>query len=204
VPQPNENWITQPAILCGETVDLVALQKEHFPDLISLAGDPRIWEFYSYNGANPAKMEEVLDNALGDRLRGTQFPFVIIHKGDNKIAGSTRFTEIQPAHRKLEIGMTWLHPDYWATKTNVECKLLLLTHAFEQMEAVRVQLKTAENNERSRKAIEKIGGKYEGLLRNEMLREDGSKRNSLYFSIIDTEWGELKPHLQELYQSKKR
>ena len=95
---------------------------------------------------------------------------------------------IEPVHKKLEIGWTWLHPEYWASEINLECKLLLMTFCFEEWNAVRVQLKTDENNIRSRKAIEKIGGQFEGVLRNDMIRDNGTNRNSVYFSILDTEW----------------
>ena len=105
-------------------------------------------------------------------------------------------------HKKLEIGSTWLHPDYWATAINPECKLLLLTYCFEVLQAVRVQLKTDEKNMRSRKAIEKIGGQFEGILRNDMIRDNYTKRNSAYFSIIDDEWKDKKARLIELHNLK--
>jgi RimJ/RimL family protein N-acetyltransferase len=110
--------------------------------------------------------------------------------------------DIQQQHKKLEIGSTWLHPTYWATVVNLECKLLLLTHCFEVLEASRVQLKTDENNIRSRKAIEKIGGQFEGILRSDMLRDNNTKRNSAYYSIIAEEWPVIKIKLTDLYNAK--
>ena len=110
--------------------------------------------------------------------------------------------DIFPKHKKLEIGSTWLHPGYWATEINLECKLLLLTYCFEELKAVRVQLKTDENNIRSRKAIEKIGGQFEGVLRNEIIRDNGTKRNSAIYSIIDEEWTAKKERLIELFTKK--
>ena len=124
---------------------------------------------------------------MNEKEKETQFPFVIYHKVHKKIIGATRFLDIQAQHKKLEIGWTWLHPNYWGTTVNLECKLLLLTYCFEKLNAIRVQFKTDENNIRSRKAIEKIGGKFEGILRNDMLRDNGTKRNSAYYSIIDSE-----------------
>ncbi len=109
--------------------------------------------------------------------------------------------DIQPNHKKLEIGWTWLHPDYWGTEVNLECKLLLLTYCFEELKTYRVQFKTDENNIRSRKAIEKIGGKFEGILRHDMIRDNGTKRNSAYFSIIDSEWGDVKRALVKKSES---
>ena len=98
-----------------------------------------------------------------ERGNGTQFPFIIFHKLENRIIGSTRFLDIQEKHLKLEIGWTWLDPNYWGTAINLECKLLLLTFCFETLKTTRVQFKTDENNLRSRKAIEKIGGQFEGI-----------------------------------------
>ena len=110
--------------------------------------------------------------------------------------------DIQPKHKKLEIGTTWLHPDYWGTAVNLECKLLLLTYCFESLATVRVHLKTDEKNLRSRKAIEEIGGQFEGILRNDMLRDNNTRRNSAYYSITDVEWPDKKIKLTELYYSK--
>ena len=140
---------------------------------------------------------------MAERKKGNQFPFVIFHKHNKKLIGSTRFLDIQPKHKKLEIGSTWLHLDYWATEVNLECKLLLLTYCFENLQTIRVQLKTDENNIRSRKAIEKIGGQFEGILRNDMIRANNTIRNSAYYSILINEWNEKKLKLAELIQRKK-
>ena len=197
------NWINYPTTLTGETVDLVSLHETHFAALELLAKDKRIWEFYPYDASDANTFLENFTTALLEREKGIQFPFVIFHKQENKIIGSTRFLDIQPKHKKLEIGATWLHPDYWATEVNLECKLLLLTYCFEKLGTLRVQLKTDEKNMRSRKAIEKIGGQFEGILRNDMLRENNTKRNSAYYSIIDEEWNAKKVNLEDLYRMKR-
>jgi len=184
-------------ILKGNTVELLPLQKSHFAELEILASDKRIWEFYTLDGSQPPRFREAFDIALLEMERGTQFPFVIFHKESNKLIGSTRFLDIQLYNRKLEIGWTWLHPDYWATVVNPECKLLMLTHCFEELDLVRVQFKTDENNLRSRNAIEKVGGQFEGVLRNDMIRDNGTKRNSAYYSIIDSEWPVVKMKLKK-------
>jgi len=196
------NWITYPLTLSGQTVDLLSLNEEHFPVLESLAKDKRIWEFYAFDGSDPNTFANILSSAISEREKGSQFPFVIFHKYENKIIGSTRFLDLQPIHKKLEIGSTWLHPDYWGSTINLECKLLLLTYCFETLHALRVQLKTDENNIRSRKAIEKIGGQFEGILRNDMLRDNNTRRNSAYYSIIEEEWEEKKLNLSALYNRK--
>ena len=190
-------------VLRGGSVDLIPLKKEHFPELIKLSKDKRIWEFYVLDGTDEKRFLETLHGAFTESEKGNQFSFVIYHKAGKKIIGSTRFMDIQPAHKKLEIGWTWLHPDFWGTEINYECKLLLLTFCFENLKTLRVQLKTDANNLRSRKAIEKIGGKFEGILRNDMLRDNGTIRNSAYYSILDTEWSALKPKLEMMCENRR-
>ncbi len=198
-----DNWVKYPTTLLGQTVDLMPLEKEHLEALETLAKDKRIWEFYAYDGSDTDVFSNIFNSALNEREKGNQMPFTIFFKPENKIIGSTRFLDIQPKHKKLEIGSTWLHPDYWATAVNLECKLLLLTHCFENLKTLRVQLKTDENNTRSRKAIEKIGGQFEGILRNDILRDNNTHRNSAYYSIINTEWAAVKPNLTDFYKNKK-
>jgi RimJ/RimL family protein N-acetyltransferase len=197
------NWITYPTILEGETVKLISLDESHLSELEALAKDKRIWEFYPYDGSDTSRFLTIYKTAILERKKSIQFPFVIFHKTDNKIIGSTRYLDIQQQHKKLEIGATWLHPNYWATAVNLECKLLLLTHCFEELKTVRVQLKTDEKNLRSRKAIEKIGGQFEGILRNEMIRDNNTKRNSAFYSIIEEEWAVKKQKLAKLLNEKK-
>lgn len=196
------NWIKDGTYLSGKIVDLLPLQEEHFDELIALAAEQRIWEFIPVDCSTPEKYREVLKMALVEREKGTQYPFVIMHKPTGAIAGSTRLMDIQPAHKKLEIGWTWLHPNHWATATNPECKLLLLQFCFEELGAFRVQLKTDERNIRSRTAIGKIGAQFEGILRKDMLRPDGTHRNSAYFSIIDSEWPDAKNKIEQLISSR--
>lgn len=198
------NWIKNSTHLKGEMVDLIPLNQTHFKELEFLAKDKRIWEFYPLDGSHSETLLTSLAAALIDRDIGSQLPFVIFHKTENTIIGSTRYMDIQPKHRKLEIGWTWLHPDYWASEVNLECKLLLLTHSFETVLASRVQLKTDENNLRSRKAIQKIGGRFEGILRNDMIRDNNTKRNSAYYSIIEEEWPEAKQKLVFLLDRKRK
>jgi RimJ/RimL family protein N-acetyltransferase len=197
-----DHWINDLISLAGETVTLIPLNKDHLPELSILAKDNRIWEYYAFDGSDSKIFMNVYTAALNEKEKGNQFPFVIFHNVDNKIIGSTRCLDIQRLHKKLEIGATWLHPGYWATAVNIECKLLLLTYCFEELGAVRVQLKTDENNIRSRKAIEKIGGRFEGIFRNDMIRDNNTRRNSAYYSIIEEEWPVQKIKLTNLYQAK--
>ena len=196
------NSIPYPTKLTGKTVTLISLDRAHFPKLIELAQDKRIWEHYIYDGSDPETLRSVLEFGITEREKGNQFPFVIQHNASGELIGSTRFLDIQPKHKKLEIGTTWVIPSYWGTAVNLECKLLLLTFCFETLGTLRVQFKTDENNIRSRKAIEKIGGRFEGILRNDMVRANGTVRSSACFSIIDKEWSETKAMLNELVVNK--
>lgn len=179
----NEPWIPHPTILQGETVDLIPLEKENFEELYQAASDKRLWEFIPSDGSGREKFYEMYNFALAEREKGNHYPFIIYHKGIRKMIGSTRLFDIFQKDKKLEIGWTWLTADYWGTTINFECKLLLLTFCFEVLKANRVQIKTDERNLRSRKAIEKIGGHFEGIFRKDKIRDNGVIRNTAYYSI---------------------
>lgn len=196
--QNNPYWIAHPQLLTRNNVTLAPLEEMHFDELTELAADKHIWQHYIFDASNEKNFRKSLNDALTARDKETQYPWVIVHKSTGKIIGSTRLMDIVPEHRKLEIGWTWLLPEFWGTGINEECKMLILSYCFEVLHAVRVLLKTDENNMRSRKAIEKIGGKFEGILRNDMIRENGTHRNSAYYSIIDAEWKETKSRIEKL------
>ena len=191
------NWLPEHIELAGEKVILRTLEGSDFEELLILSAEKSIWTHYAIDGADNSRMQLALEEALVAKESGHEFPFVIESRTDKKLIGSTRFLDVQAVHRKLEIGWTWMHPDYWGTGLNIECKLLLLSYCFEQLNTSRVQLKTDELNIRSRKAILKIGARFEGILRNDMLRENNTLRNSAYYSIIQSEWPETKVHLQQ-------
>lgn len=166
--------------------------------MLSIASaNEQIWTHLPVYGANRDLLLPELKSALSKRSTGEQYPFVIIDGLNNKIIGSTRFLNIFAEHGKLEIGWTWYDPAYWGTGYNIECKYLLLTYCFETLNCIRVQLQASEKNERSRAAIQKIGGKFEGVLRNDRVRPDGTLRNTAVFSIIDSEWPEVKKMLED-------
>ncbi len=189
------NWIYHPIILEGDKVMLVPLEHKHFPDLIAIAKDKRIWEHISIDGSDSDRMERHLKSAILKRGTGEQYPFTVIDKLTKKIIGSTFLHNIFPEHRKLEIGWTWYAPEYWRTGYNRECKLLLLRYCFETLKAVRVQLQTDATNMRSRTAIEGIGAIFEGIMRKERIRANGVFRNTVMYSIIDDEWDKVKSML---------
>jgi len=189
-------WIEHPTILTGQIVDLLPLEEKHFDELFAAASDKRIWEFYTGDWSVQERFIKIYTDTLALREKGKEYPFVVFHKPTQKIIGSTRLLDIVPYDKRLEIGGTWLMPQYWGTAVNFDCKLALLTFCFETLKAKRVQLKTQHNNLRSWKAIEKIGGVYEGIIRQHMLKDDGTYRSSAYFSILDDEWEAAKAKLQ--------
>ena len=198
----SKNWIPHPTILQGQLVDLIPLEENHFDELHLAASDKRIWEFYVGDWSVKETFWKIYCESIAEREKGTEYPFVIYHKPDQKIIGSTRLLDIFQYSKRLEIGGTWLMPEYWATAINFDCKLALLRFCFESLDANRVQLKTQHDNLRSRKAIEKIGGVYEGIIRQHMLKDDGSFRSSAYFSILKEEWPAVKINLYEKYLDK--
>ncbi len=191
------NWIQHPVILEGERVKLVPLDAAHFAALAKIALNPEIWEFISVKSDTEEKALNFLRSAVLKRPTGEQYPFAVIDKVTDRVIGHTMFHNIYAGHRKLEIGWTWYHPAYWRTGYNRECKLLLFTYAFETLKAIRVQLQTDELNLRSRTAIEGIGGKFEGIIRNDRIRDTGTFRNTAMYSVIESEWPEVKQMLTE-------
>lgn len=185
----NATWIKHPIILDDEFVRLEPLQSQHFPTLEKIGCQyPEIWNYLPCNGSDLNELRVALQEALLKRLSGEHYPFVIIEKATNEIVGSTRFIDIQPQHRKLEIGWTWMSPKVWGTKINASCKFLLLEYCFEELQTIRVQIKTREKNIRSRKAIEKLGAKLEGILRNDRITHHGTISNTYIYSILPEEW----------------
>ena len=191
------SWIKHPTILQGKNVDLLPLEEKHFLDLLEIGKQEKIWEFYSVNYGSPDTMLTQLKSSLLKRATDEQYVFVVFHKRDNRIVGCTSFLNIFPQYRKLEIGWTWYSPEYWNTGLNTECKYLLMKYCFETLKTIRVQWQTSYHNIRSRKAIEKIGAKFEGILRNERINENGTYRSSAMYSVIESEWPDVKVNLEK-------
>ncbi|MCZ6533636.1 MAG: GNAT family protein [SAR324 cluster bacterium] len=182
--------------LTGKHARLEPLGLQHAQDLCEAGSSEDIWTYLPVpRPGNTREMESFVREALEMAATGTSVPFAIMDAQGGKAVGSTRYLDIQHAHRGLEVGWTWLGSAYQRTPINTECKLLLLQHAFEDHGAIRVQLKTDALNVRSQVAIERIGGKKEGVLRNHMIVQKGRVRDSVFFSILDTEWPEVKKNL---------
>jgi len=171
-------------VLESAQVRLEALTLDHADDLYEAGKTETIWRFMPTHG--PKSVDDVrewVQEAIEQREAGREAAFAIIHLGDNKAVGSTRYLSIEPAHRGLEIGWTWIGIHYQRTPVNTHCKYLLLEHAFETLGAIRVQLKTDSRNQQARKAIERIGARREGILRNHMIMHDGHYRDTVMYSI---------------------
>ncbi|MDM1364280.1 GNAT family N-acetyltransferase [Myroides marinus] len=194
----NNSWIPYPLVLEGNIVKLVPLEEHHLEELYKVSSDKELWRLVPTDCSDRDTFYANYRNALAARDRGGQYPFVILDKETNAIIGSTRFFEMYEADKKLEIGWTWITQGYWGTVVNLECKLLLLTYCFETLKVNRVQLKTKDDNIRSRNAIEKIGGVFEGVLRKDKIQNDGTTRNAAYYSILDNEWKIAKNKIESL------
>ncbi|MDX7996486.1 GNAT family N-acetyltransferase [Bacillus subtilis] len=186
--------------LTGELIRVVPMDKSHIQGLYEAANDENIWTHLPKTITTLRGTEAFVEEALQTKKTGTECPFVIIHRKTGKMVGTTRFLYMSSASRSLEIGWTWFHPSVWGTSVNTECKYLLLQYCFEQLKTIRVQFKTDERNIRSQKAIERLGAIKEGILRNQMIRKDGTFRNSVFYSIIDSEWPSVKQHLERRLQ----
>ncbi len=181
--------------LTGTTVELQPLQREHTAALLDAAADGELWNLKVTNVPGPDTVDTYIATALAGRDAGSVIPFTILRKSTGQVVGSTRFWKVDRVNRKLEIGHTWLAQSTQKTAINTEAKLLLLTYAFEVLDCVRVQFTTDELNEKSRAAILRLGAVQEGIVRHERIMPDGRKRNSVRFSIIDSEWPQVKAGL---------
>lgn len=187
----------KPVVLQGNWVRLEPLSEAHVPELAVAGGDEAIWEFMRYgNITTLSGMRAWVMELLDAQAQGTDLPFAVIHLARGVAIGSTRYLEIRRFHRALEIGGTWYALAYQRTAVNTECKYLLLRHAFEDLGCLRVQFKTDVRNERSQRALERIGAVKEGVLRNHMVLLDGAIRHSVYYSIIDSEWPAVRALLE--------
>jgi RimJ/RimL family protein N-acetyltransferase len=187
-----------PITLQGNTVRLEPLSVDHVAGLAAVGIDNEIWRNMPYGEMKDEEdIARWVRGVLALAEAGTDIPFAVLHLSTGKIAGATRFMEIRPAHRGLEIGGTWYGAEFRRTVVNTECKYLLLQHAFEEMKCIRVQFKTDSRNERSQRAIERLGAVKEGMLRNHMILPDGYQRHSVYYSLLDSEWPRVKVGLEE-------
>jgi len=188
----------RPVILEGDRVRLEPLAARHAAGLWEAAQDPAIWRWFPFRISSQAEAEQMIAFASAGAEKGSLLAFAQILRATGEIAGSTSYLAVEPAHLRLEIGATWLNPRHQRSGANTEAKLLLLRHAFEQLGCRRVEFKTDSQNLQSRAALARIGATEEGTFRSHMVRLDGSSRDSVYFSMIDTEWPRVRSHLERL------
>jgi len=186
----------EPITLTGTHASIEPLGREHEEALRRAAADGELWRLWYTSVAPPEKMGEYIATALDMRERLDEMPFVIREKSSGEIVGCTRYFNVDAANRRLEIGHTWYSKRVQRGPINTECKLLLLTHAFEKLQCIAVEFRTHWFNHASRAAIERLGAKQDGVLRSHQVSADGSKRDTVVFSIIDGEWPAVKRHLR--------
>src|SRR5215471_767842 len=184
-----------PIILEGQHARLAPLSLADADALIAAAADGELWKTNVTIIPDASGMKRYIQAALDGQSMGKELPFVVVRKSTNDIVGTTRFYEIFPHDRKCAIGYTWLAKSAQRTPVNTECKLLLLTHAFETWNCVRVELITDVLNQQSRAAILRLGAKQEGILRKHMILPTGRVRDSVFFSVTDDEWPDMKRRL---------
>ncbi|MFH4969341.1 GNAT family protein [Gaetbulibacter sp. M240] len=192
---PMEKWF-ETVHLEGELVALIPLEEDHKEGLLKAASDGKLWELWFTSVPSETTIDTYIHTALAQKQKGLEYPFVVIEKSSGTIIGSTRFYNLQPEHKRLEIGYTWYAKKHQRTGVNTECKLLLLQFAFETLKCIAVQFMTDSHNERSRAAIARIGAKQDGILRHHRINTDGTYRDSVVFSITNHEWPEVKKSLE--------
>jgi N-acetyltransferase len=184
-----------PITLTGNHVRLEPMRPAHAAALLEAGRAAEIWEWMPTRPVNETTMEGWLDKAMQAESQGREYPFVVLLVHSGRLVGSTRYLDVQEDDRTVEIGWTWYAPDTWGGVVNPQAKYLLMRHAFDDWGAIRVALKTDVRNLHSQAAIKKLGAKYEGLLRNQRIRPDGSYRDTVVFSITDREWPAVKSRL---------
>ena len=186
-----------PVTLSGTHVVLEPLSLDHLDALCEVGLDPEIWRWTTSVVRSRDEMRRWVETALAWQEAGTCLPFATRDRAGGAGGGSTRLANAEPVHRRVEIGWTWIAPAWQRSAVNTEAKLLMLRHAFEGLGMRRVELKTDALNERSRRAIARLGATEEGTLRRHMVTDTGRVRDTVYFSILDEEWPSVRARLTE-------
>lgn len=190
----------EPVTLTGRHATLEPLAREHEAAVSAAAADGALWRLWYTGVPAPERTAAWIEAALAMRENQGAMPFVIRANATREVVGSTRYFNVEAAHRRLEIGHTWYAQRAQRTAVNTECKLLLLTHAFDALACIAVEFRTSYFNFQSRRAIERLGAKQDGILRNHQILPDGTRRDTVVFSIIDGEWPAVKRHLAFLLE----
>ncbi|MEM8998768.1 MAG: GNAT family protein [Bacteroidota bacterium] len=185
----------------GQKVQLVPLDKTYRDQLLEAASDGKLWELWYTSVPSSENIDNYIEQALQQKQKGFEYPFIVLDVKNGEVIGTTRFYNLQPEHRHLEIGYTWYAQSHQRTGVNTACKYLMLKYAFEELNCIAVQFMTNWHNLRSRTAIARLGAKQDGVLRNHRLLPDGTFRDTVVFSITNQEWIGVKKSLE--YEMKK-
>ncbi|MFT4940851.1 MAG: RimJ/RimL family protein N-acetyltransferase [Paraglaciecola sp.] len=190
-----DTWLNE-VELVGATVSLQPLSVSHSEALLGAASDGKLWELWYTGVPSQDTIDGYITQALADKEIGRAMPFVVVENITGRVLGCTRFCNAVAEHRRLEIGYTWYAKSCQRTSVNTQCKLLLLSHAFENLNTIAVEFRTHWHNQKSRNAIARLGAKQDGVLRNHLIEADGAFRDTVVFSIINSEWPSVKKSLQ--------
>ena len=185
----------EPITLRGTHAALEPLSLAHHNDLVEAVQDGELWKLWYTVIPEPGKMQEEIERRLDRQAQGAMLPFAVLNAHTGKVVGMTSYWNVEKAHRRVEIGGTWYRKSMQRTPLNTECKLLLLTHAFESLDCICVELRTHFFNHASRRAIERLGAKLDGILRSNQILPNGNIRDTCVYSIIAAEWPTVKMHL---------
>lgn len=188
-------WL-QAVVLETELAQLRPLRAEDADALVAAASDGRLWELWYTQVPDAATIEAYVADALREQQLGRALPFAVVERATGRLIGTTRYCNAEATHRRLEIGYTWYAASWQRTALNTQCKLVLLQHAFEMLGCVAVEFRTHWHNQQSRAAIARLGAKQDGVLRNHRLEPDGARRDTVVFSILDSEWPSVRKSLQ--------
>jgi RimJ/RimL family protein N-acetyltransferase len=188
------SWLAHPLILKGRLIELHPLEEETLGALFDVANDREMWRLTSVDYSDPAIFYPNFKAALQDRRHGKAYPF-LVRLVDGPVIGTTRLLDLHPQDRKAEIGVTWIASAYWGSGVNTECKFLLLRHCFDTLGVNRVQFRAKSDNGRSRRALEKIGAVFEGVMRKDRIEPSGNPRDTAFYSILREEWPAVKAML---------
>src|ERR1700738_2814149 len=187
-------WL-ESVTLSGPHAQLKPLSQDHCDALIEAVKDGELWKLWYTSVPKPEEMTKEIDRRLGLQQAGSMLPFTVFD-ADGKIAGMTTYMNVDAANRRVEIGSTWYAKRVQRSALNTQCKLLLLTHAFETLDCIAVEFRTSFFNQASRRGIERLGAKLDGILRSHMIHSDGSLRDTCVYSIIASEWPAVRSHLK--------
>lgn len=188
-------WIL-PVTLSGAHAALVPLSAAHHDQLVEAANDGELWKLWYTSVPSPDGLRSEIERRLDLQTEGSMLPFTVIEKSSDLAVGMTSYMHIDAENRRLEIGSTWYRARVQRTAINTECKLLLLTHAFEVLNCIAVEFRTSFFNQASRRGIERLGAKLDGILRSHMIHSDGSLRDTCVYSIVASEWPAARSHLK--------